>query len=200
MAATLTLNDLAIQSKQISDLVNRTRDYLVKPFTVRYFLEHPALGQTLITNANGLKSKVIILYGLKESLVQKIEELERQGAVVDATAVDILPSREDLLGGRAQNWLSAGDIIGGWIGYLADRPRVIDSVTLTGYTWHFLGNDTNVKGPGLGYNRVDKWLQNYGWVKLTGTDIGSIYTEQSAEITALAAQLQYFEQRQFLAA
>lgn len=194
-----TLNDLAIQSRQIGELAINIRDYLTKPSTVRYFLQNPSLAETLLTNANTLGSKVVILYGLKESLVSAISEIEKQGIVVDATTVDVLPTKAELTAARPQNWLSVGDIIGGWINYIADRPRVVDDVTLTGYTWHFLGDDGNVQGPGLGYNKTDKWLSNYGWVKLTGDDVASIHSQQADEITALQAQLQYFQQKQFLA-
>lgn len=193
-----TLNDLVIQSGLISNLLNQTRDYLIKPSTVRYFLSNPSLAETLLTGANQLKGKIIILYGLKESLSGEIKELEKQGAVVNATAVDVLPTKAELIGDRANNWVQAGDIIAGWIGYLADRPRVIDATLLTGHTWHFMGDDSNVKGPGLGYNKTDKFLQNYGWVKLNGTDINSIHAEQSSEISALTTQLEYFQSKQFL--
>ena len=194
------MHKLSTQANEISALANWMRDYLTKPSTVRHFLKHPSVAESLLTSAQQLKSKTIILYGLKESLANAIAELERQGEIVDASNVDVLPTKTELTSPRSQNWLASGDIITGWIGYLADVPRVIQDVTLSGYTWHFWDDEKNVKGPGLGINKFDPWLQSYGWVKLSGNDAKSIEAEQSAEIEALTAQLEYFQSKAFLQA
>jgi len=182
-----TAQDLANQSKQLATIAVQMRDRLTQKSKLISFLKNPSQAESLLIATNSLKSQRIVLYGLKEALADKIAEIEKQGIVIDATTIDVLPARSSLDDQRPDNWLSEGDIIGGWIGYLADRPRVIDEAVLTGYRWHFLGDDGNVQGPGLGFNKVDKWLKGYGWVKLAGTDTDTIYAEQQAEIDALLA-------------
>ncbi|MEL6853522.1 MAG: hypothetical protein AAFO83_00265 [Cyanobacteria bacterium J06607_13] len=193
-----TTQDLSMQSQTIADLAVKIRNALTKKTTLTYFLQNPAIAEGLIASTGALKSQRIILYGLKEALIGRVAKLQQEGTVVDATNVDVLPTQADLTGQRANNWLSAGDVIGGWIGYLADRPRVVDEATLTGYLWHFYGDDDNVQGPGLGVKALDKWLSSYGWVKLNGTNSAEIFAEQAAEIENLKQQLQYFQTKQFL--
>jgi hypothetical protein len=192
-----TIDDLKGQSERIATLAVRIREALTGKTTLKLLLSNPSLAENLLTSTAGLKSQRIVLWGLKEALAKKIYELERQGDVVNATAVDVLPTQAELDALRPNNWLSEGDVIGGWIGYLADRPRVVHEVTLIGYRWHFYGDDENVQDPGLGRDRLDKWLQSYGWVLLSGTDAESIHTEQSAEIAELELQLQKIQTRQF---
>jgi hypothetical protein len=187
-----TVNDLANQSKQLGSIAVQMRDRLTQKSKLISFLKNPSQAESLLTATNSLKSQRIVLYGLKEALVERITEMEKQSIVVGATTVDVLPSRDKLDGDRPDNWLSEGDIIGGWIGYLADRPRVIDQVLLNGYRWHFLGDDGNVKGPGLGFNQVDKWLKGYGFVqlndpKLPPPTVNEIHSIQQDEINALLA-------------
>jgi hypothetical protein len=126
----------------------------------------------------------MVLWGLKDA----IEDL-----------TNFLPTNTELLADRANNWLVAGDIIAGWIDYLADRPRIIVASELTGYTWRWFDDpEETVRGPGLGRMQTDKFFQSHGWVKLTGSTLAEISEEQNSEISELNALLTYFSSKAFL--
>ena len=178
-----TLNDLKEQAITIASLATSIREHLTKATTKAYFAANPSLAESLLTSTASIKTRQIILYGLKNAI---------------EITIDVLPTNQEIMSSRAHTWLEEGDIIGGWISYLADVPRVIDSVELNGYRWHFLGDEENIQGPGIGYNKLDKWYQGYGWIKLTGSDIDSISEEQIEEISELKVLLNYFSSKAFL--
>lgn len=180
-----TLNDLKNQAIYIAELTTELRKTITEKQTIKYFDSHPELSTQIQSQAASMKSQTIILWGLKEAIELK------------GISVKTLPSQTSLKVSRSNNWLTAGDKIGGWISYLADVPRAIDSVLVDGYQWHFEGGE-EIKGPGIGHQHLDKWLQSYGWVKLAGSSIDDIYAEQGSEITSLTNLLSYFQQRQFL--
>jgi len=172
------------QALEIARLVNQIKDYLIKPSTVQFFRASPEMGEALVTSTGGLKSRALVLYGLKDAI---------------ETTTNFLPTNNELMAGRTNTWLSAGDIIAGWIDYLADQPRVIVAAELSGYTWRWFSDPVDtVRGPGLGKMKTDKWFQAYGWVKLTGTTLAEIEAEQAAEIAELSGLLNYFRNKEFL--
>jgi hypothetical protein len=172
------------QAIEISKLINQVRDYLTKPSTIAFFKENESLAESLVSSTSGIKSRNMVLYGLKP---------------VVETTTDFLPTNEQLLESRAAAWLSPGDIVAGWIDYLADQPRVIVEATLTGYTWRWFDEEpSTARGPGLGQMGTDKWFQSHGWVKLTGSTIEEIEAEQAAEIEQLNGLLSYFRNKEFL--
>lgn len=180
------LSDLKAQSEQIAGITNKLRAALLDKQTIRFFNERPELSNQLQSQAVGLKSQRIVLWGLREAI-------EAKGVVVDT-----LPAQSLLQQSRSNNWLQAGDKIAGWISYLADLPRVIDEAVVDGYRWHWDGDTGSVRGPGIGYDNLDKWFQSYGWVKFTGSTTQELFDEQAAEITSLQSLLTYFQQKQYL--
>lgn len=178
-----TPDELKAKSLELAQKIDYLRRYLVRPTTVEFFRVNPSKGGEILTNTGGLKTRVAVLWGLKEFIEKD---------------TDFLPSKEDLLNGKINTWLQTGDIIVGVIGYLADYPRVIDSVELTGYRWHFLNDADNIKGPGLGPMKTDKWFQSYGWIKASSTDLAEIKTELDNEISELSALIHYFASKAFL--
>jgi hypothetical protein len=170
------------QAIEIARLVNQIRDYLKKPSTVDFYRANESLGAALVSSTAGIKSRPMILYGLK--------------AVVETTT-NFLPTNEELLAGRVQAWLSPGDIITGWVDYFADQPRVIVAVELGGYKWRWFNDDENMsRGPGE--MKTDPWLSSYGWIKPEGTTLEEIEAEQANEIAQLAGLLDYFRNKEFL--
>jgi hypothetical protein len=170
------------QAIEIARLVNQIRDYLTKPSTVDFFKANEAMGAALVSSTAGIKSRLMVLYGLKA----KVE-----------TTTDFLPTNEELLAGKVQGWLSPGDIIAGWIDYLADQPRVVVAAELNGYTWRWFDSE-EVRGPGLGQMKTDPWLQSHGWIKLEGSTLEEIEAEQASEIAQLSGLLNYFRNKEFL--
>lgn len=163
-----TYTDLKTQAIQIASLCDKVRDKLTTPSKIRYYRENTGELTALLTSSANLRSKAIVIWDMDRAF----------------GTMDILPTRESLMAGRSNNWLSTGDVIGGWISYFADRPRVIDSVGVDGYRWRFM-DEQQVRGTGIGPAQIDKFLQSHGWVKFAATDIDGIYTEQESEITAL---------------
>jgi hypothetical protein len=179
-----TIIEVKAQCQEIARLVNALRDYLVKPSTLQFFRENPSLGSTLVTNTSSLKSKAMVLWGLKDSI---------------ETTTDFLPTNDQLSEGRTDAWLSVGDVIAGWIDYLADRPRIVVATELNGYTWRWFDDpESTVRGPGLGRMKTDKFFQSHGWVKLEGSTLAEISEEQATEISELNTLIAYFSSKAFL--
>ena len=179
-----TITELKSQAQEIAKLINSLRDYLTKPSTIQFFRDNPSLGAALVSNTAALKSKSMVLWGLKDSIEQ---------------STDFLPTNAQLSENRADTWLAAGDIIDGWIDYLADRPRVIVAANLDGYTWRWIDDpEATVRGPGLGRMKTDRFLQSHGWVKLTGSTLAAISEEQATEIEEMQTLITYFSSKAFL--
>ena len=172
------------QAIQIAQLINQIQDYLKKPSTLAFYRANEAMGAALVSSTAALKSRPMILYGLKATV---------------ETTTNFLPTNEELVADRSEAWLSAGDIITGWVNYAADQPRVIVAAELDGYKWRWFNDSKKEsRGPGMGQMKTDPWFSSYAWLKLEGTTLEEIESEQQKEIDALTDLLSYFRNKKFL--
>ena len=189
------LKTLFVQAKHIEKLNDRIEDVLQSRQLVLLLLKDrqekqnamDSIAAQLLNAANNLKSKAIVLYGLKEFLLmQGIESI-------------LLPSKEEL-DSQDVDWLDVGDIVTGFGGATCDErgPRVIVATEEDGHRWRYLAE------PEMQPRRtaLDPWLQHRSWVKCNATgatteeQMSSIESVQAAEITGLEAILESLQQQQ----
>ena len=178
------IQDLIDQSRNIANVCHALESELSSKSMLRYMGMHPEIVDGIVQGAQDASSKNIILYGLKESFEYKLRPLK----------FPALPPKEDITQTRSINWLEPDDVILGWAGYLVDKPRIIDEATPAGYTWRFIDDSPDVSRKPV---KLDKFFQDFGWVKVPTNDIDAIFAFQEKELEGLKTQLNYFVEKQW---
>lgn len=178
-------------TKQAQAIAQECQDLqsILQNRSLRNFFASDTGETAIMAQASSLGSYPIVMFGLREYNLQFLGE-------------SVLPDKSTLES-KSNNWLNPDDIVLGWMGYTTDKPRVIKSMGIDGYTWRYLDDDASVSRSPVTLNR---FFQSRGFIQFqpaTTTyqeQIDEIYALQANELTQLQGYKDYFQNKEYLAA